>query len=491
MTTKQALVKLAKDLEALEKYKKYHAFDFYFTDTGKYSRQFYPDAVNFLAKGAHHRFRAFIGANRSGKSLTGAYELICHATGLYPSWWTGRLMKKPHTMWIVVESGALWRDSLQHILMGLPGEEPGTGLLPKDLIVGHSALAGTPGGYDRIQVKHTTGNVVTISIKTYEMGREKFQAAKVDLALFDEEPPEEIYTEVLMRLMGTGKDPGISMMLFTPLKGLSKVVLKYLPKGKFPENGVDPEIPERFVCRVKWKNIPHLTELDKQAMLLEMPANQRGPRTEGLPALGSGCIYPVEEDFIVVKPFAIPDYWPRAYGLDFGWNNTAVVWVTQDPITKVYYVYAEYKRGHQAPYVHANAIKAKGAWIPGLADPSGGNHSRQDGSLEINEYISLGLKLSPGDNGILSGISKILNLFESGGLKIVSHCNELLDELRIYRYDTYNPNVPAKNQDDHLCDALRYVLSMFDYYAVKEPDMFDSRYEKTTSFKSRDPLSGY
>jgi phage terminase large subunit-like protein len=69
---------------------------------------------------------------------------------------------------------------------------------------------------------------------SYDQGRESFQAAKIDIFLCDEEPPQDIYSEGLTRTMSTvpGEESGIVMCGFTPLKGLSNVVLSYLPGGK-------------------------------------------------------------------------------------------------------------------------------------------------------------------------------------------------------------------------------------------------------------------
>jgi len=50
----------------------------------------------------------------------------------------------------------------------------------------------------------------------------------------DEEPPIGIYSEFLTRTMATvpGEKNGLLMNTFTPLKGLSGVVLLFLPGGK-------------------------------------------------------------------------------------------------------------------------------------------------------------------------------------------------------------------------------------------------------------------
>src|ERR1017187_3284746 len=57
-----------------------------------------------------------------------------------------------------------------------------------------------------------------------------------------------------------------------------------------------------------------------------------------------GIVYPKPDSAIVVKDFAIPDHWPRAYGLDVRWLTTAAIWGALDPASDVLYLYSEYLR---------------------------------------------------------------------------------------------------------------------------------------------------
>jgi phage terminase large subunit-like protein len=58
----------------------------------------------------------------------------------------------------------------------------------------------------------------------------------MDVIHLDEEPSDpKIYSECLLRTMTTD---GIIICTFTPLLGLSEVVLSFLPGGKFPLGGM-------------------------------------------------------------------------------------------------------------------------------------------------------------------------------------------------------------------------------------------------------------
>lgn len=489
------LLNIARAIQAFSEHKKYNLIDSVFPDEGPFARKHYHKHVDFFNAGAIRRFRVLGGGNGSGKSFTGSVELAYHMTGDYPVWWKGKKFKKAIKAWVVCESGSLWRDSMQQALLGSVGENQGTGLIRKDLLHDTKSMPGVPGAIGQILVKHKNVGISSVTVKTFEMGRNQFQAATLDLLIFDEEPPEDIYAECIMRTRGVKgvKDPGIVMMMFTPLKGLSDVVLRFLPNGRFPLDGVHPEYTDRYAIAVSWDDAPHLTEEDKKTMMAEMPPNERNARTKGIPALGSGRVYPISEEYVVVPPMEIPDYFPRAYCMDFGWNETSALWLAQDPVTQIIYVYSEYKRGKLPDSQHAYAIKERGEWMSGAADPSGGGR-RDDGRMRIDYYRSLGLDLHPGYNSVVTGISQIYNMLEAGTLKIFNNLHMLLEEFRVYRYDAKDPNRIARNQDDHLLDALRYGISIFERISVSHYDMemedvdpYDE-YKKTRDF---DPLTGY
>lgn len=475
---------LEASLQAIASYQKWNRLKFVFSDDGICSRDRYAKYIRFFSAGLGHRFRLLYGGNGVGKSHTGATEIAYHVTGEYPIWWEGRRPRKLDTVWLFAATGPLFRDSFQKILFGNPGEEVGTGLIPLAEknngigIISYNAMPGTPGGIGSCLIRHKKGHVVSIIAKTYDMSTDAIKGANVGLIAFDEEPPVDIYAESIMRTRGsTSREPGFTMILATLQKGLSEVALKYFPNGLEPENGLIPDEPEKYVIGISMDECPHYTQEDIEALLAEVPMNERETRRYGTPGIGSGRVYPLLEKDVVVYNLKIGQDWPRAYGLDFGWNCTAAIWGAQDPNTKVIYIYAEHYQGKQVPHSHAYAIKQKGSWIMGAPDPAGGGTNQKDGTNLIQEYLLQGLKLavdyegrSLADNTINAGIARILSLLESGQLKFCYNCENLLKEFRVYRYDPKDPNRIARNQADHLLDALRYLISIFDRIALSYLD---------------------
>ena len=179
-----------------------------------------------------------MAANRVGKTWgVGAYETTLHLTGRYPDWWQGRRFDRPTSAWVAGDTRTTTRDIIQQALLGIGGEggagELGTGMIPGDDIVGRPTSAtGVPGAIDTALVKHQSGGQSVLGFKSYDQGRRTFQGTKKDLVWLDEEPPMEVYEECLLRLTATtpGENNGLMMCTFTPLLGLSKVALKFLPE---------------------------------------------------------------------------------------------------------------------------------------------------------------------------------------------------------------------------------------------------------------------
>ncbi len=209
-------------------------FGFY-PDSGPLRRELYAKHMEHYAAGRLHDERMVVGANRSGKSFCLAYEATLHMIGWYPPWWEGRRFDHPVVCWASGEDAKSVRESLQRHFLG-PPEAIGTGLIPADTIERTAARSGIPDAIDLVQVRRYSGGISRLLFKAYEMGREAYQAAGVDIVLNDEEPPIAIYTEAFTRTIATtpGRRNGMVVTGFTPLKGATELALSFLPGGRLP-----------------------------------------------------------------------------------------------------------------------------------------------------------------------------------------------------------------------------------------------------------------
>lgn len=185
--------------------------------------------------GSPHRERLMLAANRIGKTESiGAYEVALHATGRYPAWWPGMRYRRPVEIWAAGKRNETTRDVVQKTLFGRVRAHgrhkgfTGTGVVPGDDIGAVSWKRGVADLADEIQVRHVSGGRSTIGLKSYEQGRGAFEGTAKDIVWFDEEPPGDVYVEAKVRTMTTH---GHVLLTFTPLEGMSEVVLMYLPTG--------------------------------------------------------------------------------------------------------------------------------------------------------------------------------------------------------------------------------------------------------------------
>jgi phage terminase large subunit-like protein len=224
----EKLAEIRKALEAEQKRRTERAklFSLY-PEEGPYRRDLYAKHMAFFELGLTSYERCMMAANRVGKTWgVGGYETALHLTGLYPDWWPGRRFDHPIEAWAAGDTSETTRDIVQAALMGQLGQL-GTGLIPADHIIGEpTKRAGVPGAMDTGIIRHVSGGQSLIGFKSYDQGRKKFQGTAKHLAWLDEEPPEDVYDECMMRLMTT---QGSMLCTFTPLEGLTAISLRFLP----------------------------------------------------------------------------------------------------------------------------------------------------------------------------------------------------------------------------------------------------------------------
>lgn len=446
-------------LEERERRRQQNKINELYPDHGKLARKNYPKHLSFFSSEA--RERLFLAANRVGKSYgVGGYEVALHLTGKYPKWWKGRRFDRPTNGWVAGQTNQTTRDICQLILLG-DFNSFGTGLIPGDLIKPNPPRkAGIPEAYELLNVKHVSGGWSTVGFKAYDQKRKSFEGTSKDFIWMDEEPPLDVYTECVLRTMTTD---GLIILTFTPLLGMSEVVMQFLTDELKPKS-----TKTKFSVGATWDDAPHLSQEAKDQLWEAIPLYQREARSKGIPQLGSGAIYPIAEEDVIIPDFIIPKYWPKLYGMDVGWNKTAAVWMTHDRENDVIYIYAEYFRGQAEPSVHSDSILARGVDIPGLIDPASRGRSQVDGKQLLEIYTEQSLNLIPAINAVEAGIYEIWVRFTTGRLRIFQSCVNLIKELRLYRRDEKGRVV---KENDHGMDCLRYGATSIDCAVVQEDEM--------------------
>lgn len=199
----------------------------FYPEEGPLCRAMYPKHMEHYKAGAKYKERCLMAANRVGKTIAGAYEMTAHLTGRYPNWWEGKRFDHPVSAWACGDTAETVRDIGQLELLGHI-DSIGTGMIPFSDIVGTPPRKpGIPDAIELVNVKHKSGGVSTLGFKAYAKGRKSFQGTAKHVVWLDEEPDSSIYSECLLRTMTV---QGIVIATFTPLLGLSDVVMSFLPK---------------------------------------------------------------------------------------------------------------------------------------------------------------------------------------------------------------------------------------------------------------------
>lgn len=421
------------------------------------------------------RERLFMAGNQLGKTFSGGAEMAYHLTGEYPDWWEGKRFSHPIVAWASGITGESVRDTTQRILMGRPGQY-GTGAIPGKAIVGSPKKAiGVPDLLDSVKIRHASGGESMLYFKSYEKGRAKWQGETLHVVWFDEEPPEDIYSEGLTRTNATG---GIAYMTFTPLLGMSSVVRRFLQESS----------PDRAVITMTIDDAEHYSPEDRARIVAAYPAHEREARAKGIPTLGSGKIFPVAEEMISEPAVQIPDHWRRIAGMDFGWDHpTAAAWIAYDLDADCIHVYDCYRQKEQTPVVHAGAIKPRGDWIPMAWPHDGLQHDKGSGEQLAQQYEAQGVNMLPeratfedGGNGVEAGLMDMLDRMQTGRFKVAAHLHEWFEEFRLY----HRKDGKVVKEADDLMAATRYAIMMLRFAKTKPQPRTKTRSNGGTGWMS-------
>jgi phage terminase large subunit-like protein len=439
----------------------------------------YPWQQKLMASSKENQQTLLMAANRVGKSYIGAANLSYHLTGLYPEWWEGHRWKEPINAWASGVSSESTRDILQNELLGTPEniEDLGTGAIPRSCIGERTRKPQIPNGIQSVLVKHHTDGVFDgwskLTFKAFEQGESKFMGTSMHEIWLDEQPPDGLFTQCITRTANTG---GHVTMTFTPEDGMTKVVNQFMNDRK----------PGMALLQATWEDAPHLTDGIKKQLLAVYNEHERDMRSKGIPLFGSGPVFMIPEEELVVEPFEIPNYWPMIAGMDFGYDHpTAVVWFRWDRDSDTVYLTDVYRSRKETAAVHAAAINARPRC--NVAWPHDGMiHDKGSGVSLADQYRSHGVQMLPshftnplaiGDPGkgnykVEPGINAIHEAMQQGRFKVFKTCTEWFEEFRMYHRE--DGKIVAL--DDDLMSATRYAYQSLRY--AEQPSLHGGGYNK-------------
>lgn len=412
--------------------------------------------------------------NQLGKTFAAAHDIAYHMTGLYPDWWTGDRFKKPPKIWICGKTTEVVRDSIQTLVLG--GWENdgmmGSGAIPRHLVTKIVKRMGMQGAVDTFMVKHISGGFSRGQFKSYDMGREKFQAATLDKVYYDEEPPADIYSEGRTRT-NKGQLGNNTSLTFTPLLGMTEVVMQFYQ---------DPK-PNQQLVQFTILEAEHYTAEEKKAIIDSYPEHEREARANGVPILGSGRVFAIAEELIKEPHILdIPSHWRRINGLDFGGADhpTAAAQIAYDPDLDIIHVIRGAKvygmTDIATPAVVALSVNKWGGTmkdIPTAWPHDGLIHDKGSMKQMAKQYRDAGLNMlqdhatnEAGGNGVEAALAEMYTRMREGRLKVDENIVDFFDEFRLFHR---KGGKIVKIRDD-LISAIRYAIMML-RFAVSEQEL--------------------
>jgi phage terminase large subunit-like protein len=427
----------------------------------------YPKQMDFHTCNAHGRYVA--GANRSGKTDSAVVEAIWWATDTHPyldrpeAWGSGPIQIR----FVVVD-----------IVKGVEAI-----ILPKlKRWCATSMLIDGQWGrsWDQRTLTFTFANKSTITFLTHQMELDKHGGVPLHMVFFDEEPPQAVFNENMMRLIDYN---GYWVISATPVNGIGWTYdLLWEPVEAGEMTGVQ-------IFQLTQADNPYLLAGadERSKFYVGMSAEERSIREEGAFVARSGLVFPnfSPQTHVLTEPFIPPREWRWYSSVDFGWNNpTAWLWHAASPDGRIV-TFAEHYANNMTVPEHALVVNARErAWhrVPDVrvGDPAGNQKQMNTGTSAIAEYGAAGIYIGTElPREVMVGVEKLQQYFrvEDEGpwgpnrprWVISPNCPNLIRELKRLRWASYesakraydtNKQEEIHKKDDHAFDSIRYLASI-------------------------------
>lgn len=298
-----------------------------------------------------------------------------------------------------------------------------------------------------------------LEFKSWEQGREAFQARSIGGAWFDEQFPQDVFLEVFART----RDYNAPMWFtLTPIEPDAFLQTRY---------DDPPDGWEWFSLDLEDNRKSRGGYVDDgwiDAFIAETPEDFRDVRIRGKFAGFAGAVYKMwRREVHVVPPF--PGNVPPRYGvcvraIDFGWNNPFVcLWLYRDPDGS-WTVYDEHYKARELIQSHAASIKRRVTPVQGIvrtwADP--------EAAQDRQELAALGIGTASAKKDVMHGIEEVQRMLtvQANGkprLFVTANCTNTIREIASYQWESNTTerkdaaDEPRK-KDDHCVDSLRYAI---------------------------------
>lgn len=336
--------------------------------------------------------------------------------------------------------------------------------------------------WDSASLTFTFANGSTIDFLTHGMTLDKHGGVPRHIIYFDEEPPQDIFNENMMRLIDYD---GWWVIAATPVQGMGWTYdLLWAPAEE------DPEHAEVGIFILSAEKNPYLKAETFDRFMIGMSKEEREVRETGKFVARSGLIFPQFpinlSRFILDEHLKPSKRWDWYSSADFGYNNpTAWYWHAVGPEGQIY-TFAEHYQSEMTTPEHAAIVLSKEIDFGKtpevrVGDPAGNQRQGNTGTSYITEYAEKGIYI--GTEGIPHevsiGVEKMQQYFRlrndsPWGFNrptwvISPECPNLIRELKKLRWASYasdrraydkNKQEEVHKKDDHGFDSCRYFATL-------------------------------
>lgn len=183
-----------------------------------------------------------------------------------------------------------------------------------------------------------------------------------------------------------------------------------------------------------------------------------------------GLVYPNAMK-AVVPSFPVPPNWPRIAGHDYGLaDKAAMVFLAIDEMDGVVYAYRERGTSNRDLSELAAIFRAAtedipigGWWTTPFLDPKSGAKRDYNKKSLIELYSEEGIIFQPGYISVDPRILRMNTYINTGKLKIMDCCTELIEELRDYKFPNRTLNDPRVankpvDKNNHYINATEWPI---------------------------------
>ena len=300
------------------------------------------------------------------------------------------------------------------------------------------------------------GNSWNIHFFSCEQGRAALQAANVWMAWVDEQAPSEIIEEIWGRLR-RWHHANMFLLTCTPLT--PDAWLQELWERR------DEEAVKNLYkfYRLNTMFNEWLPQEWRDNFLASLSPDQRLTRQFGDFCNYKGAVFPEFTSDLIIDPFDTESF-EQLIGIDPGFHHPGVLWLARRP-TDDWFIIDEMQLHDVLPDDVAAGMKRRYDYrhkaIIDYEDPITARYLKKAG---IHTSPCIGK-----DN--LDSINLCKNFFWQKKIHVFKTCKDTIRQLRAYRWKQFKEDKEEKDEvikvNDHLVDAMRYVLYTLTKRAVK------------------------